>query len=115
MARGGQATVEGIRLRCRAHNQYEAERMFGAEFMEKKREQARCAAAEERARAAAEEQTKDVMAGLQELGVRAADARRAAEFTGAQRDASLEERMRCALKFVCPKVSRSGPRVEVSA
>jgi 5-methylcytosine-specific restriction endonuclease McrA len=30
-------SVEGIRLRCRAHNQYEAERVFGSEFMEKKR------------------------------------------------------------------------------
>ena len=25
----GQATVDGIRLRCRGHNQYEAERTFG--------------------------------------------------------------------------------------
>jgi len=37
VARGGLATVEGIRLRCRAHNQYAAERTFGAEFMEQKR------------------------------------------------------------------------------
>jgi hypothetical protein len=40
-ARGGQATVGGIRLRCRAHNQYAAERMFGSEFMQGKRQQAR--------------------------------------------------------------------------
>jgi 5-methylcytosine-specific restriction endonuclease McrA len=44
-ARGGQATVSGIRLRCRAHNQYDAERAFGAEFMRHKR----LAAAETRA------------------------------------------------------------------
>jgi hypothetical protein len=37
VARGGEATVDGIRLRCRAHNQYEAERTFGAEFMRHKR------------------------------------------------------------------------------
>jgi hypothetical protein len=37
VARGGQATVERMRLRCRAHNQLEAERMFGAEFMKGKR------------------------------------------------------------------------------
>jgi hypothetical protein len=37
VARGGRTTVENLRLRCRAHNQYEAERMFGAEFMRKKR------------------------------------------------------------------------------
>lgn len=55
VARGGQATVERMRLRCRAHNQYEAERTFGAGFMKQKREQARHAVAEAR-RAAAENQ-----------------------------------------------------------
>jgi hypothetical protein len=37
VARGGEATVENIRLRCRAHNQYAAERAFGAGFMDDKR------------------------------------------------------------------------------
>ena len=41
VSRGGKATAEGMRLRCRAHNQYEAERMFGAAFMEQKRTAAR--------------------------------------------------------------------------
>jgi HNH endonuclease len=41
VARGGKATVENIRLRCSSHNQYEAEKAFGAAFMENKREQAR--------------------------------------------------------------------------
>ena len=41
VARGGKATVEGLRLRCRAHNQLEAERAFGAGFMDRKREEAR--------------------------------------------------------------------------
>jgi len=45
-ARGGQATVGGIRLRCRAHNQYGAECTFGAEFMRHKRDQARRATPE---------------------------------------------------------------------
>lgn len=40
-ARGGPSTVENLRLRCRAHNQFEAERTFGKEFMDEKREQAR--------------------------------------------------------------------------
>ncbi len=48
VARGGEATIEGIRLRCRAHNQYEAERTFGAGFMQLKRDEARRAAAERR-------------------------------------------------------------------
>ena len=40
VARGGKATVEGMRLRCHAHNQYEADRAFGTRFMTKKREEA---------------------------------------------------------------------------
>jgi hypothetical protein len=34
VARGGTSTVENLRLRCRAHNQLEAECTFGAGFME---------------------------------------------------------------------------------
>ena len=52
VARGGESTVANLRLRCRGHNQFEAERAFGAEFMHEKREQARQVAAEARARKA---------------------------------------------------------------
>jgi 5-methylcytosine-specific restriction endonuclease McrA len=37
VARGGESTVENLRLRCRAHNQYTAECAFGSEFMRHKR------------------------------------------------------------------------------
>ena len=47
--------MEVVRLRCRGHNQFEAERTFGAGFMTEKREEARRAAAETRARAEAAE------------------------------------------------------------
>ena len=40
VARGGEATVENVRCLCRAHNQLEAERRFGAGFMEEKRRRA---------------------------------------------------------------------------
>jgi hypothetical protein len=40
-ALGGTATVDGLRLRCRAHNQYEADRAFGEEFMNARREKRR--------------------------------------------------------------------------
>jgi hypothetical protein len=49
-AQGGVATIGGIRLLCRAHNQFEAERTFGAEFMRHKREAARIRASEVGAR-----------------------------------------------------------------
>lgn len=38
VARGGRATVAGIRLLCRAHNQHAAERVFGTDFMSRKRD-----------------------------------------------------------------------------
>jgi len=47
VARGGEATLAGLQLRCRAHNQYAAECAFGVEFMRHKR----VAAAEGRANA----------------------------------------------------------------
>lgn len=37
VATGGHATVKGLRLRCRAHNQLEAERAFGRDFMAARR------------------------------------------------------------------------------
>jgi hypothetical protein len=58
VARGGQSTVEGMRLRCRAHNQYAAECVFGAGFMRGKREAAQNAAREARARAVAAEEAR---------------------------------------------------------
>ncbi len=37
VARGGKATAERMRLRCRAHNQYEAEQTFGIKFIQDRR------------------------------------------------------------------------------
>jgi 5-methylcytosine-specific restriction endonuclease McrA len=48
VALGGEASAERIRLRCRAHNQLEAELVFGPKFMARKREEARRAKAKER-------------------------------------------------------------------
>jgi hypothetical protein len=112
VARGGEATVAGIRLRCRAHNQYAAECAFGAGFVRDKREaaqragearrkvtgarvagEARREEAKERARAAAEE----VVAPLRSLGFRAEEARCAAALCEAIPDAPLEQRVHRAL------------------
>jgi 5-methylcytosine-specific restriction endonuclease McrA len=125
VARGGRATVDGIRLRCRAHNQFEAERMFGEEFMRHKREQARDAAearataealtqeaarkvaADASAQAAAMEQ--DVVPWLRQLGFRAGEAQAAAKLCESIPDAPLEERVRVALSFFHPRVSTYRP------
>ena len=119
VARGGRVTVERMRLRCRAHNQYEAERAFGAGFMNSKRHEARLATEEARTRTAVradapaaasgqsqdtrdetEAQSRDVLAGLRTLGCRADEARRAAEFSTTLHCATLEEGMRVALRFL---------------
>ena len=62
-ARGGEATVNNLQLRCRAHNQYTAERTFGARFMDEKRREAQEAAA---ARQAARAQA-NKLSGAKEL------------------------------------------------
>jgi hypothetical protein len=110
------------------------EQAFGAGFMDEKREEARRAAqAKEHARAEAArakaaseqaakdeqaralEQSKDMICGLRNLGFRADQARRAAESTAAMTYATLEERIRAALKILCPKRSNVGRSGTVAA
>ncbi len=110
VALGGEATVDGMRLRCRGHNQLEAERVFGADFMETKRKQLRATKPAESAGAAgpmsdgsAANADADFTACLRELGYRNAEIRSGLAHCGAMRDATLEERVRAALKFLCPR------------
>ena len=114
VARGGEATVEGIRLRCRAHNQYQAERTFGTEFMRRKRaatrhaagrcswSRARTSTAVVQASGAEEPDERDVVPWLRQLGYGPEKARRGAEACASIPDASLEERVRLALKVLQP-------------
>jgi len=43
----GKSTVANLRLRCRVHNQYEATRLFGEEFMKRKQAERRSVGREE--------------------------------------------------------------------
>ena len=97
VARGGETTVENIRLRCRAHNQYVAERVFGEEFMNEKRE-----AAKTRAQAAKQDPEKDVVPWLRRLGFRVDEARQAAAHCESMAHATLEDRVRAALAYLRP-------------
>jgi hypothetical protein len=120
-ARGGDASVSGIRLRCRAHNQYLAERTYGPEFMRHKRARAQARQAAARAtaaaaRKAAEERAAaerakalDVVPWLRQLGFRADEARRAAAHCEDMPDATLEERVRRALSCVVVRGARVTP------
>jgi 5-methylcytosine-specific restriction endonuclease McrA len=127
VARGGQTSVAGLRLRCRAHNQYTAEQTFGVVFMRGKREEARRraerakastqakASASEQARANARVQAeakvqaqtaagvepaseRDVIPWLRALGYNAEAARRGAANCAHIPEASLEERVKVACR-----------------
>jgi len=120
VARGGQATVERMRLRCRAHNQLEAERAFGVEFMRRKRAATGrpAGAASDRpiAEADSDDQAADVIAGLRALGLRAIEARHLAGASRPDHPASLEERLRLALRAHQPRGTvRTGVRAPAPA
>jgi 5-methylcytosine-specific restriction endonuclease McrA len=120
IALGGESTVDDLRLRCRVHNQYEAERVFGTDFMAEKREaarQARAEARESREATRTQKSTNDdrmraIASGLRNLGCRADEARHAAESAvGAMPPgATLEDCLRAALRSLRPP--RSTHRVE---
>lgn len=99
VARGGKATVGTMRLRCRAHNQHEAERLFGAGFMNRKREEAKQVRDEAR--------TRDIESCLRRLGFRAEEVRRAAARASALEGATLEDSIREALRTVAPRAVRA--------
>ena len=120
-ARGGEATVDDLRLLCRAHNQYQAEQTFGVEFMRRKREAARERAQEKPARATALADAKpkrdwdpdrDVEPWLNALGVRGDDLARGAAAAATIPDAPLEKRVRFALSTLtrgrAPRGARDG-------
>ena len=119
VARGGESTVENVRLRCRAHNQYEAERTYGAEFMRRKREasaerrhraSARAAAANANACAASSTSSDldadDAFRCLLALGYRTTEARWALARCGEMPGTTDEERVKRALAQFPQRVTR---------
>jgi hypothetical protein len=108
VAKGGETSVANLRLLCRKHNQYVAERMFGAGFMQRKREAAAAARAEARAERAPTEpdlppHVEEVVPWLVGLRLRESEARRVAAFCAQMPEASLEERVRYAISNYRPR------------
>jgi hypothetical protein len=112
VARGGRASVSGVRIRCRTHNQYAAECAFGAGFMSRKREAAQRTSEETaRSRAAAAEKARARAAAAEEIRSRAAAAAEEARARAAA--ASEEARVRAAAaEEVVPWLRALGLRVE---
>jgi 5-methylcytosine-specific restriction endonuclease McrA len=110
VARGGEPTLENIRLRCRAHNQFTAEQTFGAGFMQRKRDEAREAATEKHAENAVavaedtgEPDDTDVTPWLRALGYPADRVRHAVAKCGVMpENATLEDRVKAALSHLMP-------------
>jgi 5-methylcytosine-specific restriction endonuclease McrA len=130
LARGGEATVAGLRLLCRAHNQHAADRALGRQFMDGKRQQARERAAlrktaraeanadsQEPAVAAAEAASQEeVIPWLRALGCNVETARRAAARCAGMVGAPLEKRVRAAVQSLGPPSARRvSPELDVHA
>ncbi|HXS83322.1 MAG TPA: hypothetical protein VN896_11455, partial [Methylomirabilota bacterium] len=129
-ARGGEATVDGIRLRCRGHNQHTAEQTYGAGFMKQKREEAaaaRAAAKTARDRAKAEKAAEreksrlqphqlEVIPWLLQLGCRKDQCRIAVERCRDMAEAPLEDRVKRALSWFGARIShRVAPAAHAAA
>jgi 5-methylcytosine-specific restriction endonuclease McrA len=83
LARGGEATVAGIRLLCRAHNQHAADRALGEQFMDGKRRQARERTAVKKAEAAARAYVQEPIRAVAVQGSGSPIARRVTQVAGA--------------------------------
>ena len=117
-AEGGATTVENLRLLCRKHNQYEAKRAFGHDFVRARQEQAKAAAARARMRKeekqcaptpadepartpttpSAEAFDPDVIAALRGLRFTLPEARQGAALCADMTESPLAERVRTALQ-----------------
>lgn len=105
MANGGESTTQNLRLRCRAHNQLEAERRFGRGFMERKRHEARSARPALDADIATYDpdhtelltRRAEIVPYLRKLGMRVEEANRGAAMCDHMRHDSLEARVKFAL------------------
>jgi 5-methylcytosine-specific restriction endonuclease McrA len=127
VAKGGQSTVENLRLLCRAHNQHAAEREFGPERVRAQREEARRRRAAERfhkqadrervakRKAEIERQREELGQAFHLLGYRGAEIERALGCCATRPEAPLEERIKYALSFMAPQVRKESPSAESAA
>jgi 5-methylcytosine-specific restriction endonuclease McrA len=120
-AKGGESTVENLRLLCRAHNQHAAEREFGKDHIKARGEVAqRHRAAErfhkqaereriEKRKAEIERQREELGETFQILGYRGAEVERALGCCATRSEAPIEERIKYALSFMAPRARKESP------
>jgi 5-methylcytosine-specific restriction endonuclease McrA len=127
VARGGSSTLENLRLLCRAHNQLAAEREFGKERMQERREEARRRRAAELVHRQAERertekrkaeitrQREELGEALRQLGYRGRSLEIALAYCASRAEAPLEERLKYALGCMAPLARREGPAPHAAA
>jgi len=118
VARGGQPTVENLRLLCRAHNQHAAERTLGREKVSAGRAVAQRRRAAERfhkqvererteqRRREIERQREELGEAFRLLGYRGRDLELALAYCASRAEARAEERIKYALGCLAPKVRK---------
>jgi 5-methylcytosine-specific restriction endonuclease McrA len=106
LAKGGQTTVENVRLLCRPHNQFEAKRVLGAPFIESKRAQAAAERAEYAAKVA---RAQELVPWVRSLGIPKAEALDLCIRYGDIPGATLEERLMAVLKHLGPRGAKYEP------
>jgi 5-methylcytosine-specific restriction endonuclease McrA len=106
LAKGGETTVENLRLLCRPHNQFEAKRVLGAPFIESKRAQAAAERAEYAAKVA---RAQELVPWVRSLGVPKAQALDLCIRYGDIPGATLEERLKAVLKHLGPRGAKYEP------
>jgi hypothetical protein len=118
VCRGGTSGVDTMGVLCHAHNQYEAERQLGADFMREKREQARAARA---AKANAKANAKDVAGtiapenetdqglALRRKGLETGETQEPVAGLTFESGAPLDERLRAALAALDRSRCKEGP------
>jgi 5-methylcytosine-specific restriction endonuclease McrA len=121
VAKGGESTVENLRLLCSAHNQHAAECEFGKEKMQARREVAQRRRAAERFHRQAdrervekrkveiERQREELGQVFHDLGYRGAEVERALGCCATRPEAPIEERIKYALSFMPPKARKESP------
>jgi 5-methylcytosine-specific restriction endonuclease McrA len=122
VAMGGETTPDNLRLLCRAHNQYEAERLLGKDHVQRKRDMARFERAKAKAPARAstarakvrdealQARHDDLEAALLGLGFKKADALRGAALADAMPESPLDACLRHALTVLTRPVAARGER-----
>ena len=108
IARGGASTPDNLRLRCRAHNQLEAERTFGRGFMDAKREASRAARERDRAARDVRRVTREQARALRNAECDAARAARDAARTERECQRSADAARRAAADEIVPALRSLG-------